>query len=65
MNATDTIPAEIVSNTVATCRDQSLDTVDEHVIDFDGPKDPHNPLNWSALYKWSIVILISVMSLVV
>jgi hypothetical protein len=65
MNATDIIPAEIVSDTVATCRDQSLNTVDEYVIEFEGPKEPHNPLNWSALYKWSIVILISVMSLVV
>lgn len=35
------------------------------LVDFDGAEDPANPLNWSPVYKWSIVGLISVMSLVV
>lgn len=35
------------------------------VVDFDGPDDPADPLNWSVAYKWSMVILISILSLMV
>jgi hypothetical protein len=38
-------------------------TKEEEVIDFDGENDPTNPQNWSSLYKWSIVITISLLSL--
>lgn len=38
---------------------------DTHIIDFDGEGDPKDPLNWSKFYKWSMVILISLLSLVV
>ncbi|KAF7509148.1 hypothetical protein GJ744_008375 [Endocarpon pusillum] len=38
---------------------------DPVTIDFDSPNDPTNPVNWSTAYRWSMVILISVMSLVV
>jgi hypothetical protein len=37
----------------------------EDIIDFDGPDDRQNPQNWSSTYKWSIVVLISVLSLIV
>jgi hypothetical protein len=36
-----------------------------HIVDFDGPDDPADPLNWSSKYKWSMVVLISVLSLIV
>lgn len=36
---------------------------DGQIIDFDGPDDPSDPLNWSPMYKWSIVIIISLLSL--
>lgn len=36
-----------------------------NIIDFEGPDDPSDPLNWSKLYKWSIVALISLLSLIV
>lgn len=39
--------------------------VDARVVDFDGEDDPEEPLNWSKFYKWSMVILISFLSLVV
>ena len=35
------------------------------IVDFDGPDDIKDPLNWSSRYKWSMVILISVLSLIV
>lgn len=38
---------------------------DPHIVDFDGTNDVANPLNWSDPYKWCLVALISVMSLVV
>ncbi|KAF2800436.1 fluconazole resistance protein 1 [Melanomma pulvis-pyrius CBS 109.77] len=37
----------------------------ESVVDFEGPDDPADPYNWSPLYKWTLVILISFLSLVV
>ena len=46
-------------------KDARLQTHSEHAVKFDGPEDRANPLNWSPLYKWSIVAVISVMSLVV
>ena len=33
------------------------------VVNFDGPLDPMNPHNWSKSRKWTIVILISLMTL--
>ncbi|KAM0151318.1 hypothetical protein ACHAPG_008311 [Botrytis cinerea] len=36
-----------------------------NIVDFDGPDDPANPLNWSPRYKWSTVAIISMMNLMV
>lgn len=36
-----------------------------NLVDFDGPDDPANPVNWSTSYKWTAVFLVSVMTLVV
>jgi hypothetical protein len=33
-----------------------------NVVDFDGEDDPANPLNWSKRLKWSLVILVSLMT---
>ncbi|CAN9084950.1 unnamed protein product [Alternaria alternata] len=32
---------------------------DPNIVDFDGPDDPENPLNWKASRKWGMVALIS------
>ena len=32
---------------------------DANVVDFDGPNDPENPMNWKASKKWGMVALIS------
>lgn len=37
----------------------------DSVVDFDGPDDPADPLNCSSAYKWSLVTLISCLSLIV
>ena len=54
-----------LSATTTPDKDRSLQGYPKSFADFDGPKDPDNPLNWSTAYKWSILVLISVMSLVV
>lgn len=33
--------------------------VDPDIVDFDGPDDPQNPLNWGFTKKWGMVLLIS------
>jgi MFS family permease len=32
---------------------------DPNLVDFDGPNDPENPLNWKASKKWGMVALVS------
>lgn len=32
---------------------------DPNIVDFDGPDDPENPLNWSTKKKWGMVTLVS------
>ena len=29
------------------------------VVDWDGPNDPQNPMNWSSTHKWAIIALVS------
>lgn len=36
--------------------------VDETIVDYE-LNDPENPKNWSPLYKWSIVALLSMLAL--
>lgn len=33
-----------------------------NVVDFNGPNDPENPLNWSKRLKWFLVILVSLLT---
>ncbi|KAI9366747.1 MFS multidrug transporter [Zopfochytrium polystomum] len=33
------------------------------VVDWDGPDDPQNPRNWSAVKKWSVVAMLSIFTL--
>lgn len=32
---------------------------DPNIVDFDGPDDPDNPMNWSFKKKWGMILLIS------
>ena len=34
-------------------------------VDFDSDVDPSDPLHWSPLYKWMLVVLISLMTMIV
>ncbi len=37
---------------------------DPNIVDWDGPDDPENPLNWTPKRKWSIAALLSFMTFV-
>lgn len=30
-----------------------------NLVDWDGPQDPKNPMNWTNLHKWTIISLVS------
>ena len=49
----------------ATNTQAAIELKEEDIIDFDGPDDRQNPQNWSSAYRWIIVVLISVLSLIV
>ncbi|KAI8219272.1 Pyrrolocin cluster transcription factor [Colletotrichum sp. SAR 10_86] len=40
-------------------------TTDENIVDWEGPEDPQNPLNWSARLRYGHVVIVSLLSLVV
>lgn len=35
----------------------------ESFVDYDGPNDVCNPRNWSKAYKWSLMVIISGLSM--
>ncbi|KAF6824638.1 MFS multidrug transporter [Colletotrichum plurivorum] len=43
----------------------STATKDSNLVDWDGPADPWNPLNWSAGMRYGQVVIVSLLSLVV
>ena len=42
----------------------SVNDADPNMVDWDGPNDPENPMNWPESRKWIAVATVSVMSLV-
>lgn len=36
---------------------------DPNIVDFDGPNDPENPLNWSAARKTTSIFIVSLTAL--
>ncbi|KAI4125969.1 MAG: hypothetical protein LQ338_003995 [Usnochroma carphineum] len=40
------------------------DETDQLLVDFDGPEDRSNPVNWSTGRKWAIVILLSAVNVI-
>lgn len=45
-------------------KDAGSKTQDGDIVDWDGPDDPENPMNWSNNKKWLNVVLISALTLV-
>ena len=44
--------------------DEETKIVEEDVVDFEGPEDSTNPLNWPTWYKWTTVVLVSLMTFI-
>ena len=42
----------------------NVEPLDPNVVDWDGPDDPANPLNWSKKVKWSLIALLSSMTFI-
>jgi hypothetical protein len=40
-----------------------LELRDPNIVDFDGPDDPDNPLNWSATKKTTAIVIVSLTAL--
>jgi hypothetical protein len=48
------------STTVAS--ESEEETSDPNIVDWDGPSDPHNPLNWPSLKKFTNLFVLSMMT---
>ncbi|KAJ4384489.1 hypothetical protein N0V86_000088 [Didymella sp. IMI 355093] len=48
-----------VSPALSSVSGEEDEEIDPNIVDFDGPDDPHNPLNWGFTKKWGTVLLIS------
>ncbi|PWN46302.1 MFS general substrate transporter [Ceraceosorus guamensis] len=57
--------SDIDEERVAAKEKSSSDGKDEFLVDWDGSRDPLNPQNWSWFKKWSIVLLVSQIAIIV
>lgn len=58
------------SNRIRTTIDEekaqpTIDQVHENIVDWDGPNDPDNPLNWPLSKSFGHVIIVAVLSMIV
>jgi hypothetical protein len=47
------------AGSVSSIQESEEAIIDPNIVDFDGPNDPENPMNWKASKKWGMVMLIS------
>lgn len=54
------------SNSVPSTEDNKIphEPKDPNVVDWDGPDDPANPLNWTGKKKWTNGALLATMTLI-
>jgi hypothetical protein len=51
-------------NDTETISEKATDESDPHLVDWDGPDDPANPLNWTSKRKWGNVAILSFLTLI-
>lgn len=44
--------------------EKSDEATDLDIVDWDGPKDPENPLNWSEGRKWANIVILSIITMI-
>ncbi|CAK5270620.1 unnamed protein product [Mycena citricolor] len=69
MSATEQLASRDTTPTVAgdeSGRDKERDSesLDDIIVDWDGPDDPQNPKNWSKRKKWAATLVISLFTLI-
>jgi hypothetical protein len=62
-NGSSQLDPEPVSEAQATTT-RTQDAVDANIVTWDGPDDPENPVNWSSLKRWTLITLVSAVTLV-
>lgn len=45
-------------------KEEAVDSGDPNVVFWDGPDDPHNPMNWPEKKKWLNIAVLSILTLV-
>jgi hypothetical protein len=40
-----------------------IEIIDPDAVDWDGPDDPENPMNWADKKKWSCIAVLAIMSI--
>lgn len=61
---TDVVDVERSSGSVVEkSADEGLEAKDPNVVDFDGPDDPENPMNWPSAKKTVAIAIVSLMTL--
>jgi multidrug resistance protein len=45
-------------------KDTEKESTDPNIVDWDGPDDPQNPLNWAPKKKWGIIACLSLITLI-
>lgn len=55
-------PAKDIESATTTT-DPRAQPEDPNIVEYDGPNDPENPKNWSHAYKWTLLMILSGMSL--
>ncbi len=55
---------DVDSSPVGTASEDNEAPVDPNIVDWDGPDDPENPLNWSSTKKNLHVVIVSLFTLV-
>lgn len=48
----------------APVKEEATPETDPNVVDWDGPNDPENPMNWSEKKKWLNIATLSILTLV-
>jgi hypothetical protein len=44
-------------------KEAGMDSEDANIVDFDGPDDPLNPMNWSFSRKVTAIVIVTAMTL--
>lgn len=53
---------DVIDSSKTSAKEETSETIEPHdpnVVDWDGPNDPLNPMNWSATRRWGMLAVVS------